>query len=102
MGPVGFVVYINPMDCEFIMQLLSALYKFADDTKCAKVIKSTEDKNKLQEAINKLLEWAETWSMQFNATKCKIMHIGKNNPCFDYSLNGTKLESTDEEKDVVW
>ena len=100
MGPVGFVVYINPMDCKSVMQLVSALYKFADDTKCAKVIRSIEDNNKLQEAINKLLEWAETWSMQFNAIKCKIMHIGRNNPCFQYLMNGTILESTDEEKDV--
>ncbi|CAL4109488.1 unnamed protein product, partial [Meganyctiphanes norvegica] len=31
---------------------------------------------------------------------CKVMHIGRDNPNFDYSLNNTILKVTDEEKDL--
>ena len=43
--------------------------------------------------------------MQFNASKCKVMHIGRKNPCFSYTMGGhapagTVLETTDAEKDL--
>ena len=38
--------------------------------------------------------------MLFNVEKCKVMHMGHNNTCPEYFLNGTKLESVSEEKDL--
>jgi len=40
--------------------------------------------------------------MLFNVDKCKVMHMGYNNTCPEYFLNGsgTKLESVSEEKDL--
>lgn len=32
--------------------------------------------------------------------KCKVMHIGKNNPQYEYFMKGKKLITTEEEKDV--
>jgi len=38
--------------------------------------------------------------MLFNGEKCKVMHMGYNNTCPECFLNGTKLESVSEEKDL--
>ena len=38
--------------------------------------------------------------MNFNESKCTVLHIGKNNPKHTYTLNGIALQATDCEKDV--
>jgi hypothetical protein len=38
--------------------------------------------------------------MSFNLAKCKIMHIGVNNPGYDYFMRGTKLGTTEEKRDI--
>ena len=74
--------------------------KFADDTKGGKIIESTSDRDKMQEALNILYEWAETWGMSFNVSKCKVMHIGRHNPQYEYTMGGIKLGTTEEERDI--
>ena len=39
------------------------LIKFADDTKGLKGIESTEDRDKLQDTLDKLTKWSEEWGM---------------------------------------
>jgi hypothetical protein len=51
-------------------------------------------------ALDCLYDLAEQWSRSFNLAKCKIMHIGPNNPCYEYFMRGTKLGTTDEERDI--
>jgi hypothetical protein len=38
--------------------------------------------------------------MSFNEKKCKVMHVGRNNPNSDYYMNGVRLAVVEEEKDV--
>jgi predicted YcjX-like family ATPase len=38
--------------------------------------------------------------MKFNVDKCKIMHVGRNNPRYEYFINGTKLKAVDDVTDV--
>jgi ribonucleases P/MRP protein subunit RPP40 len=38
--------------------------------------------------------------MNFNVQKCKVMHVGRNNPKAGYSMYGTELEVKREEKDI--
>jgi hypothetical protein len=38
--------------------------------------------------------------MAFNYGKCKVMHVGKNNPRHEYFMRGDKLTTTEEERDV--
>ncbi len=71
------------------------IVKFADDTKGANVIESAADK--LQEALDCLCDWAEKWGMAFNIAKCKVMHIGRHNPGYEYIMGGRE---TDEERDI--
>ena len=40
------------------------------------------------------------WKMEFNVDKCKIMHLGKHNPRHVYTMGGTDLTETTEEKDL--
>ena len=53
--------------------------KFADDTKDANTILADKDVKDLQDCLNRLV----TWGMEFNVTRCKVMHVeraGGNNP----------------------
>ena len=38
--------------------------------------------------------------MMFNVDKCKVMHVGHNNPCYPYQMGGVVLQTTEEEKDI--
>jgi ribonucleases P/MRP protein subunit RPP40 len=38
--------------------------------------------------------------MVFNVGKCKVMHMGHQNPAFNYTMKGQVLEETKEEKDI--
>ena len=38
--------------------------------------------------------------MKFNVGKCKIMHLGKNNPNHQYTMNNIPMISSTDEKDV--
>ena len=104
LGPTCFIVFIN--DIDDVLNLVEGfVFKFADDTKYGRVIRNEAERIQMQEDINRLLEWAELWQMQFNAKKCKIMHIGYNNPNYDYTMGGhapagTVLSVTPEEKDI--
>ncbi len=36
----------------------------------------------------------------FNVGKYKVMHMGHQNPAFNYTMNGQELEETKEERDI--
>ena len=74
--------------------------KFADDTKIFGVVNSFEDRNRLQEDLNKVVEWSKNWQMQFNVGKCKVMHLGRGNEEWNYVVNKQILEVVKEEKDL--
>ena len=48
-------------------------------TKAYKAIRSLIDKNILQKSIDNMVEWSDIWQIGFNGSKCKVLHIGKNN-----------------------
>ena len=96
LGPVLFLVYINDID-EGVTGIIS---KFADDTKIANTVVSSEQKKEMQNNLDKLSEWGQRWQMSFNENKCKVMHIGYRNDKTIYFLNGTQLKSVDSEVDL--
>ena len=63
-------------------------------------MRTLEDKEKLQKALDGLVEWSTTWGMEFNVAKCKVMHVGQRNPGHVYNMAGKDLEETEEEKDI--
>ena len=58
----------------------SKILRFAEDTKITASISSVEERNILQIALTRLMEWSEEWQMEFNVNKCKVMHYGFKNP----------------------
>jgi len=98
LGPPLFTVYID--DVDVILELLSIFKKFADDTKLGQVMRGEEDRGQLQAALTGLEEWAATWGMEFQVGKCKIMHVGRSNPGYEYQMGGSTLGVTEEERDI--
>jgi Reverse transcriptase (RNA-dependent DNA polymerase)/Endonuclease-reverse transcriptase len=98
LGPLLFIIFINDLDLS--VSELELLFKFADDTKVARVIHTDQDRQGLQHAMDRLIDWSEKWGMLFNVSKCKVMHVGRNNEKKDYVMNGVTLDSTKEEKDL--
>jgi hypothetical protein len=43
---------------------------FADDSKLIGIIRNSQDSIILQSDIEKLAQWADDWSMNFNEEKC--------------------------------
>ncbi len=57
LGPVLFSVFIDNLEVEIKRRNLDVLiFKFADDTKGAKVIESVMDKERMQEALDCLCQ----------------------------------------------
>ena len=98
LGPLLFIIFINDLDQA--AELITTLLKFADDTKAAQKILSDDDRILLQDCINKLFTWASDWGMAFNIEKCKVMHLGRLNPKYQYQMNGIVLKEVDQEKDI--
>ena len=76
------------------------LEKFADDTKLGGKVICTEDCDRIQDNLNKLIDLSEKWLMCFNTDKCKVMHIGHKNPKFKYKMCDQKLDKVKQEKDL--
>jgi ribonuclease P/MRP protein subunit RPP40 len=99
LGPLLFVIFINDMD-DTVEHLTSILRKFADDTKLGKKVRTDKERQELQAALDKLCHWADRWGMEFNVSKCKVMHMGHANQKHDYYMNGQQLEKSEEERDI--
>ena len=74
--------------------------KFADVTKLGHKVSVGSGRGELQDALDGLCSWSNTWGMEFNVDKCKVMHLGRGNPCFSYTMLDKTLKITEEEKDV--
>ena len=96
LGPILFLIYIN----DLLVGITSSGKLFADDSKLFRRIKNIADRIALQEDLLKLQEWSNKWLLKFNEGKCKVMHIGRSNPHYDYQLNNNLLQTTMEEKDL--
>ena len=72
----------------------------ADDTKAYRPIVTSRDAEQLQRDLDALTVWSNRWQLPFNTDKCKVMHLGTENTEHQYTMAGTELETTSEEKDL--
>lgn len=54
----------------------------------------------LQGDIDALVAWSDRWQLPFNEGKCKILHLGRNNPRVKYAIRGVELEVVETERDL--
>ena len=73
--------------------------KFADDTKMAGFAGNDEQCREIQQDIDRLENWAESWQMEFNPDKCGVMHFGRNNGGRSYTINGRAIKSIETQRD---
>ena len=85
-------------------ELVDSIIKmFADDTKLFRIVNRKSDSMVLQKDLTALQEWSNKWKLNFNADKCKVMHIGGNlNQKYYMAQSGKSLElqETKLEKDL--
>lgn len=72
LGPLLFVCYINDMPDA----IKSFIYLYVDDTKLFRPMFNESDTQAPQTDLDNLVDWAKTWQLQFNVSKCKMMHFG--------------------------
>jgi hypothetical protein len=80
----------------------STVRLFADDTIVYLTITSDVDRVRLQEDLDRLAHWTQTWKMSFHPEKCNILSITKKlkrNPLTNcYILHGHQLEQVQSAK----
>ena len=94
LGPLLFILFINDLP-----QCLNSTVKmFADDLK---LIANSSDKAVVDDDLKSLEEWERNWLLEFNTSKCKVMHLEFNdNERLEYVLDDKVLNETVQEKDL--
>ena len=60
-----------------------------------------EDRNKIQNDLDRMEHWAKSNRMTFNREKCKPLHLGKRSQFHSYKMGDTWLSKTMSKKDLV-
>lgn len=47
-----------------------------------------------------MMKWSETWMLDFNLDKSKVMHCGHNNLAAPYKMYENEINSVTKEKDL--
>lgn len=95
LGPLMFLLYINDIGND----IESNIRLFADDCLLYRVINCAQDAIDLQSDFQKLVNWADTWQMSFNPTKCHTLRVtNSTSPVLhDYTINGITLKDVKHE-----
>ena len=90
-SPILFLIYIN----DIAANINSTIRMFADDCLVYRTITDTEDHLSLQQDLNTLVKWSNSWQMKFNVAKCSIIHVTQNRSkiSHNYTMNDEILQT---------
>ena len=88
--------------CICFQQYKKFLLSWIDDLTVFAIVNNINDRIKLQNELNNLLEWSKKWQLNINFDKCHVIHIGKKNLHFDYCFNNIAIHVSMCEKFLVF
>ncbi|KAK4816251.1 hypothetical protein QYF61_013885 [Mycteria americana] len=90
LAPILFNIFINNIDSG----IECSLSTLADDTMLSSAVHSLEGKDAIQRDLDRLEEWAHVNLTKSNKAKCKVLHLGLDNPQY---LGNEWIESREGE-----
>lgn len=101
LGPILFIIYIN----DIVENLKSDVYLYADDMKIYSRIRCDADRQRLQDDIDTVVDWTDSWLLRLNISKCKVLTVGRQDKAlhpYFMNINGNvnTLSTIIQEKDL--
>ena len=98
LGPLLFIIYIN--DLPKCVSHDTTMAMFADDTKCHRPIKNSQDKETLQSDLDNITNWCHDWKMELNQSKCGVLHLTRSREptITQYTVLGTPVNRPNSQK----
>jgi hypothetical protein len=94
------LLYANDVTSLFDADVVCKLY--ADDVKFYSVVQTSNDAERLQFDIDRLVDWSKKWQLTISSTKLKsvILNIGHNASRQIYNIDGKSVQSVYEMRDL--
>jgi hypothetical protein len=95
-GPLLFVLYINDIIDNLVAPSTCKLY--ADDLKLYSEINTSTDS--ITSSLKHIEDWSKMWQLKINCSKCAVLHLGRNNPITQYSIDQINLPNVTSIRDL--
>ena len=88
LAPLLYILYAND---------ISKMFKYikikmhADDVTIYAIADNPNDHKLIQNDLNNLIYWADSWHLKINFEKCHVIHFGHKNSNFEYYFNMHKI-----------
>ena len=81
------------------------ILKYADDIRIYRCFKSdlrsqSENTDSFQSDNDNIYSWSKTWDLNFNISKCCVLHFGRSNVRSAYKIKNALLKNKHQEKDL--